>query len=187
MPNSADLERAARLVCLGQGLRLKPSTVLPPSHPKIQQRPFSCSQRAPKGSVHPGTGSPAHPKCRALSHESSTSKPHAGLVLGYPHPLCSSVQPVPSPLCCHVWGPGPAGSVSPARPHTVLLPCRSWSGPWSPTAQTRSPLLSTPLPPTRARRLAAATPARRPPRRPGEPPAPRLHRTFCSWRPAEKT
>lgn len=101
---------------------------------------------------------------------------------GCPHPLRSGVQPVLSPLCCPARGPSLAGGVSPARPHPVLLPRRSWSGRWSRTARTRSPLPSTPLPPTRARRSAAATPARRPPRRPGEPPAPRRGCTAPSAR-----
>lgn len=171
MPDSADLEQAAWLVCLGQCLRLEPKRS-PPSRSKTQQRPFCCCRRAPEGCVHPGTGSPAHLKCgalRAAPPNPTKSPPGAGGPVpgSCLHPLCSGLQPGPSPLCCHAQ----AGSVSPARPHPVLSPCRSWSGPWSQTARMRSPLLSTPLPPTRARSSAAVTPARRPPRRPGEPPA----------------
>lgn len=171
MPDLADLECAAWLVCLGQCLRLERKRSSPSLPPQNPTETLLLLSKGPRGLHAPRDGLICPPEMRCL--EISTSKPHQkppwfrGLVPGVcPHPLCS-VQPVLSPFCCHVQ----VGSVSLARPHPVLSPHRSWSGPWSRTARMRSPLPSTPLPPTRARSSAAATPARRPPRRPGEPPA----------------
>lgn len=124
-------------------MRLEPNCFPPSFLPPNQQEAFCCRQRIP----------PVAKMLRLVPREQ--------------HPRCQGTEPGRlSPSCSRSRSPG--GAVPPLALTPSFSPSRSWSGPWSRTARTRSPPLCTPPLPTRARRWAPAAPARPPRRRPGE-------------------
>lgn len=101
---------------------------------------------------------PQLPKCCASSLKSSTPSARGQSRDVCPHPAAALLS----------WSRSLGGAVPPLALTPSFSPSRSWSGPWSRTARTRSPPPCTPPLPTRARRWAPTAPVHPPRRHPGE-------------------